>query len=122
MGKAEGYERWRWTNARAQKQEGFFSADITIPMGNISTQQFRDLARIMRKYCGGHARTNPQQNLVLRWIREAELPMVHRELTAIGFGDAEANMLADVVACPAPTAASSRSRRRTRAVTRCAPP
>ncbi len=100
LGAAEGYERWRWTNVRAQKQDGFYSADITIPMGNISTEQFRDLARIMRKYCGGYARTNPQQNLVLRWIREAELPMVHRELKAIGFGDAEANMLADVVACP----------------------
>jgi sulfite reductase beta subunit-like hemoprotein len=96
----EGYERWRWTNVRPQKQDGFFSADVTIPMGNISVEQFRELARIMRMYCGGWARTNPQQNLVLRWIREAELPMVHRELKAIGFGDAEANLIADVVACP----------------------
>jgi sulfite reductase beta subunit-like hemoprotein len=97
---AAGYERWRWTNVRKQKQPGFYSADVTIPMGNISTEQFRELARIMRKYTGGHGRTNPQQNLILRWIREAELPMVHRELTQIGFGSAEANMLADVVACP----------------------
>jgi sulfite reductase beta subunit-like hemoprotein len=99
-GAAPGYERWRWTNVRAQKQDGFYSADITIPMGNINTEQFRGLARIMRKYCGGYARTNPQQNLVLRWVREAELPMVHRELSEIGFGDAEAGLLADVVACP----------------------
>jgi sulfite reductase beta subunit-like hemoprotein len=97
---APGYERWRWTNVKAQKQAGFFSADITVPMGNINTQQFRDLARIMRKYCGGYARTNPQQNLILRWIREESLPMLHRELAAIGFGEAEANLLADVVACP----------------------
>ena len=99
-GAAPGYERWRWTNVKAQKQPGFYSADITIPMGNISTEQFRGLARIMRKYCGGYARTNPQQNLVLRWIREPELPMVHRALTEVGFGEAEASMLADVVACP----------------------
>jgi sulfite reductase beta subunit-like hemoprotein len=99
-GTAPGYERWRWTNVKAQKQAGFYSADITIPMGNINTAQFRGLARIMRKYCGGYARTNPQQNLVLRWVREAELPMVHRELVEVGFGDAEASMLADVVACP----------------------
>jgi sulfite reductase beta subunit-like hemoprotein len=98
--RAANYERWRWTNVRKQKQEGFYSADLTIPMGNINTEQFRDLARVMRKYCGGHARTNPQQNMVLRWIREESLPMLHRELTEIGFGDAEANMLADVVACP----------------------
>lgn len=97
---APGFERWRWTNVRAQKQDGFYAASITIPMGNINTSQFRDLARIMRKYCGGHARTNQNQNLVLRWLRGAELKMVHRELSEIGFGSAEADMLADVVACP----------------------
>jgi sulfite reductase beta subunit-like hemoprotein len=97
---APGFERWRWTNVQAQKQEGFYAAAITIPIGNINTQQFRDLARIMRKYCGGHGRTNQNQNLVLRWVRGDELKMVHRELSAIGFGDAEADMLADVVACP----------------------
>ena len=97
---APGFERWRWTNVKQQRQDGFYSADVTIPMGNISTQQFRDLARVMRKYCGGHARTNPQQNLVLRWAREDSLKMLHRELSDIGFGTAEAGMLADVVACP----------------------
>ena len=53
LGTAEGYERWRWTNVRTQKQEGFYSADITIPMGNISSQQFRDLgsdhAQVLRR-------------------------------------------------------------------------
>lgn len=97
---AEGYERWRWTNVKAQKQAGFFSADVTIPIGNISTEQFHQLAAIMRKYSGGHARTNPQQNLVLRWVHEESLPMLHRELKDIGFGEAEAGLLADVVACP----------------------
>jgi sulfite reductase beta subunit-like hemoprotein len=97
---APGFERWRRTNVSVQKQPGFNAAAITIPMGNISTSQFRDLARIMRTYCGGHARTNQNQNLVLRWIRTDELAMVHRELSAIGFGGGDADMLIDVVGCP----------------------
>jgi len=100
LGKAPGYERWRWTNVTPQKQAGFFAVTVTIPIGNISTSQFRELARIMRKYSGGHARTNQNQNLILRWVREESLPMLHRELLAIGLGDAEAGLLADVVACP----------------------
>jgi sulfite reductase beta subunit-like hemoprotein len=97
---APGFDRWRRTNVAAQKQSGFFMATVTIPMGNISTSQFRELARIMRKYSGGHARTNQNQNMVLRWVRPESLRMLHAELSAIGFGFADADMVADVVACP----------------------
>jgi sulfite reductase beta subunit-like hemoprotein len=99
-GAAPGYERWRWTNVKKQKQEGFYTADVTIPMGNINVEQFHQLANILRKYSSGYARTNPQQNIVFRWVHEENLPMLHRELTEIGFGTAEAGLLADVVACP----------------------
>ena len=83
---ADGFERWRRTNVAAQKQDGFFMATITIPMGNICTDQFRELARIMRKYTGGHARTNQNQNMVLRWVRPESLRMLHAELAGCGFG------------------------------------
>lgn len=97
---AEGFERWRRTNVRRQKQAGFCAAVVTVPMGNISTFQFRELARIMRKYTGGHARTNQNQDLVLRWVREESLAMLHRELKAIGLGDPDADLVTDIVACP----------------------
>ena len=54
----------------------------------------------MRKYSGGHARTNQNQNMVLRWVRPESLRMLHAELAACGFGFADADMVADVVACP----------------------
>jgi sulfite reductase beta subunit-like hemoprotein len=97
---APGYERWRRTNVQQQKQPGFYAVSITIPMGNIYTQQFRQLAQIMRKYSGGNGRTNQNQNLVLRWVRPESLPALHSELKAIGFGEPDADLLADVVACP----------------------
>jgi sulfite reductase beta subunit-like hemoprotein len=97
---APGYERWRWTNVREQKQPGMYAVSITIPMGNIGIFQFRELARIMRKYSGGNGRTNPNQNLVLRYVRPESLPMLHRELKTIGLGEPDAEMLADVVSCP----------------------
>ena len=97
---ADGFERWRRTNTRRQKQEGFCAATVTVPIGNIATFQFRELARVMRKYSGGHARTNQNQNLVLRWVRPESLAQLHRELAAIGLGDPDADLVADVVACP----------------------
>jgi sulfite reductase beta subunit-like hemoprotein len=97
---AMGYERWRWTNVRPQKQEGFMAVSVTVPMGNIYTSQFRELSRIMRKYSGGNGRTNQNQNLVLRYVRPESLPQLHKELKAAGLGEPDADMIADVVACP----------------------
>jgi sulfite reductase beta subunit-like hemoprotein len=97
---APDFQRWRWTNIREQKQDGLVAATVTVPMGNIGIFQFRELARIMRTYSGGNGRTNPNQNLVLRNVRPETLPALHRELKAIGLGEPDADLLADVVACP----------------------
>jgi sulfite reductase beta subunit-like hemoprotein len=97
---APEFERWRQTNVQRQRQDGYAAVTVTVPMGNLSTEQFRGLAQIMRQFSGGTARTQPNQNLVLRWVREDALPALHSELTAIGLGAAEAGLIADVVACP----------------------
>ena len=95
-----GYQRWRRTNVQAQRQEGLFAVSLTVPMGNINTTQFRQLAQVLRIFSGGNARTDKNQNLILRNVREESLQELHRQLTVIGFGEPDANMVADVVACP----------------------
>jgi sulfite reductase beta subunit-like hemoprotein len=97
---SEGFDRWVQTNVVNQRQPGFVAVTITVPLGNISPEQFRALANIMRKFAGGNARTQQNQNLVLRWVHEESLPALHAELKAIGFGESEAGLIADTVACP----------------------
>jgi len=92
--------RWLETNVRRQRQEGYVAVTVTVPMGNLSPEQFRALAEVMRRFSGGTARTQQNQNLVLRWVREEALPALHAELATIGLGAAEAGLIADVVACP----------------------
>ena len=94
------FQRWGETNVRRQRQEVYVSVTVTVPMGNLSPEQFRGLAEIMRRFSGGTARTQPNQNLVLRWVREDALPALHAELTALDLGAAEAGLMADVVTCP----------------------
>ena len=93
-------ERWQRTNVRAQKQPGYVAVTVTVPLGNLSPEQFRGLAEVMRRYSGGTARTQQNQNLVLRWVREDALPALHAELSALGLGAPDAGLIADVVACP----------------------
>ncbi len=96
----EGFDRWVQTNVVPQRQPGYVAATITVPLGNISPEQYRGLATLMRRFSGGNARTQQNQNLVLRWVHEAALPALHAELKAIGLGDSEAGLIADTVACP----------------------
>ncbi len=94
------FQRWRQTNVRPQRQPGYVAVTVTVPLGNLSPEQFRGLADIMRRYGGGTARTQQNQNLVLRWIPERALPLLYAELADLGLGDPGAGLIADVVACP----------------------
>jgi sulfite reductase beta subunit-like hemoprotein len=95
-----GFEHWKSTNVRPQKQPGHVTVEIVVPMGNIVTSQFRDLASIMRRYSGGNARTNQNQNLILRWVRDDALPQLYKELHAINLAFPDAELVSDVVGCP----------------------
>jgi sulfite reductase (ferredoxin) len=94
------FERWRASNVRAQRQKGFSTVEIKVIRGDLTPEQFRGLARIMRDYSGGYARTTVGQNLVLRWVRDESVYDVHRDLLALGLGDAGAQQVNDIVSCP----------------------
>jgi len=99
-GDVSEFERFRRANVRAQKQEGFVTVEVKITRGDLTPEQFRGLAAIMREHTGGYARTTVQQNLVLRWVREESVYDVWRALGELGLGDAGAREIEDVVSCP----------------------
>ena len=68
--------------------------------GDLTPEQVRGLAQIMRDYSGGYARTTVDQNVLLRWVRDESVYEVWRALSALGLGDAGADQINDVVSCP----------------------
>jgi sulfite reductase (ferredoxin) len=98
--KPEGYAAWAETNVYYQVQPGYAVATISLPIGDLTSSQARRLADLARKHCGENIRTTVEQNLVLRWVAEKDLPELYRELKAIGLGDFGAGTILDVVACP----------------------
>jgi sulfite reductase beta subunit-like hemoprotein len=99
-GDLAAYQRFLAANVEAQRQEGFSAVQLKVIRGDLTPEQFRGLADIMREYCGGYARTTVHQNLVLRWVRDESVYDVWRRLTEIGLGDAGADQINDVVSCP----------------------
>jgi sulfite reductase beta subunit-like hemoprotein len=94
------FERFRARNVVEQKQEGFVTVEIKITRGDLTPDQFRGLAEIVRAHSGGYARTTVQQNLLLRWVREESVYDVWNALRELGLGDAGPREINDVVSCP----------------------
>jgi sulfite reductase beta subunit-like hemoprotein len=99
-GDVSEFERFRAANVREQKQQGFVTVEVKITRGDLSPEQFRGLAQIMRDFAGGYARSTVQQNLVLRWVREECVYDAWRALSALGLGDPGSREIDDVVSCP----------------------
>jgi sulfite reductase beta subunit-like hemoprotein len=94
------FTRWVADNVRPQRQAGFSTAEVKVSRGDLTPAHFRGLAQIMRDFTGGNARTDDEQNLLLRWVRNESLYDVWRRLKDLGLGDAGARTITDVVSCP----------------------
>src|ERR671912_1043896 len=99
-GDGTAFERFAAANVIAQRQAGFSAVQVKVIRGDLTPEQFRGLAEIMREYSGGYARMTVHQNLVLRWVRDEAVYDVWRRLAALGLGDAGADQINDVVSCP----------------------
>lgn len=94
------FDAWRATNVYAQKQPGYVVVTITLPLGDITSWQLRQLAGVARRYVGDNVRTTVEQNLVLRWVSEADLPALYGELRRLDLAAGGAGKIEDVVSCP----------------------
>jgi len=94
------FERFRAANVQTQRQEGFSTVQVKITRGDLTPEQFRGLAAIMREFTGGYARTTVHQNLLLRWVRDESVYDVWQRLRALELGDAGSDEISDVVSCP----------------------
>jgi sulfite reductase (ferredoxin) len=94
------FDAWRATNVQPQRQAGYVVATVTLPLGDITSWQMRQLADVARKFVGDNIRTTVEQNLVLRWVPEGDLPALHAELKRLDLALGGAGKIEDVVSCP----------------------
>jgi sulfite reductase beta subunit-like hemoprotein len=99
-GDVSAFERFLADNVQPQRQEGFNAVHVKVTRGDLTPEQFRGIADIMRRYCGGYLRTTVHQNVVLRWVRDETVYEVWQALSALGLGDPGPDTIDDVVSCP----------------------
>lgn len=97
---AQAFEQWKSTNIYAQRQSGFVCVTIALPLGDLTAPQMRGLADIARRFTRDTTRTTVEQNILVRWIHEADLPALYLALKAIGLHAAGAESIVDITSCP----------------------
>jgi sulfite reductase beta subunit-like hemoprotein len=99
-GDQAAFDRFLERNVTPQRQDAFNAVAVKVFRGDLTPEQFRGLAAIMREFCGGNARTSVEQNVILRWVRTEALYDLWRRLDALGLADSGAFEIDDVVSCP----------------------
>lgn len=94
------FQKWLQSNTRPQRQPGFVTVTVALPLGDITANQLRSLADIARRFTKETIRTTVEQNIVLRWVSKGDLAELYKALHAVGLGDAGAGALVDITSCP----------------------
>ena len=93
------FARWESANVIVGVAKGTVSAIAYAKLGDITAEQFRALAAIVRDF-GIDTRITNRQNLAFRGLSAEQLPDLYKRLDAIGMAEPGAELARDVVSCP----------------------
>ena len=94
------FNKWKESNVFKQKQEGYSLVYVKPVRGDLTAEQFKGLATILRSFTGGRASATQEQNLALRWVPEDQLGKLWVALKGLGLADPGALTISNVVSCP----------------------
>ena len=99
------FARWLRTNVAGHKQPGYAIVTLSLKPqggtpGDISAEQMDAVADLADRLSLGEIRVTHTQNLVLPYVRRADLPAVWRSLSALGLATPNIGLATDIIACP----------------------
>ena len=100
----DGFARWQKTNVEKQSQDGFNSVFIGLESGDITANQLRSVAEIIRDYSAeGFARNGFSQNIVIRYVHDDDLKSMYSKLLESGLAKTGSLTMASAVGCSGTT-------------------
>jgi sulfite reductase (ferredoxin) len=94
------FRGWLRTNVLRQRQGDRFAVFAALYLGDLTTEQFRGLARLMREQQLPDARLTIRQNVVIRDAAPEQLAAVWAGLADLGLDRPLAEKSGDIVSCP----------------------
>ncbi len=94
------YEQWLKTNVFPQKQAGFMAIGLRIQNGDIKTPIARQLITLVKAAAADDIRLTNTQGMLLKFVREENLPYVFEELNKLNLAEPGFESMADITSCP----------------------
>ena len=99
------YRRWLERNLHAHRLPGYRAVTLSLKRagqapGDATDAQMEAAADLADRYSAGELRVTHQQNLVLPWVRVADLPALWQAARAASFATPNIGLLTDMICCP----------------------
>ncbi|MDE1925785.1 MAG: nitrite/sulfite reductase [Burkholderiales bacterium] len=99
------YQRWLQRNVRGHKRPGLAAVTLSFKRvgfapGDADADTMEALARLAEQFSAGEARLTHEQNLLLPWVHECDLPALYEAARALGLAQPNIGLLTDLIACP----------------------
>jgi sulfite reductase (NADPH) hemoprotein beta-component len=100
-----GFARWLERNVHAHRVSGYRAVTLSLKRagqapGDVTAEQMDAAATLADRYSLGEIRLTHDQNLLLPWVREADLYAVWQAAKAAGVATPNIGLLTDMIACP----------------------
>ena len=104
-GSDPAFARWLQRNVHGHRVPGYRAVTLSlkrvgIPPGDTDADVMDTAAALADRFSHGELRVSHRQNLVLPWVKAADLPELFQAARAAGFATANAGLLTDQIACP----------------------
>jgi sulfite reductase (NADPH) hemoprotein beta-component len=99
------YQRWLAQNVRAHKNPGLRAVTLSFKRlghapGDATADQLDAAADLADAFSAGEARVTHEQNLLLPWVAEHDLPALWQAARRLGLAKANIGLLTDMITCP----------------------
>ncbi len=99
------YTRWLERNVHAHQLAGYRSVTLSLkragqPPGDATADQMDDAANLSEQFSQGELRVTHDQNLLLPWVRETDLPALWKAAREASFATPNIGLLTDMINCP----------------------
>ncbi len=99
------YTRWLARNSHAHRVNRLRAVTLSLkraglPPGDVTADQMDAAAALAERFSQGELRVTHDQNLLLPWVREADLRALWMAARELGFATPNIGTLTDMIACP----------------------
>jgi sulfite reductase (NADPH) hemoprotein beta-component len=99
------YGRWLQRNVRAHRNPELRIVTLSFKRlgyapGDATAEQMEAAAELAERFSAGEARLTHEQNLLLPWVHQEDLPELWAAARKAGFAKPNIGLLTDMIACP----------------------